>query len=1208
MKHTFYFIGFILLGMFMSMAASAQEKVVLPPKYKVDTKIDNMGYWRKMAELGMVPVQPPTNIPASKYKGSRVTLKSVLIDDSPDVPVTELSSTQSENSIAVDPSDKNVLLNSNNSGNFPNTSSIYGANYFESPDMGTTWTGQLQGAGGGNSGDPAACINLNGRYFVGYIDNAYGQSVSYSDNQGTNWSVVKVATGSMFNMLDKNHLWVDISPTSTYKGNLYNGWMYNNQIYVSRSNTNGTSWSTSVSVSNACNAGSHNQGVNFKSGPDGEAYAIWSVYDSWPSDEKAIGFSRSLDGGTTWEAGKRIINNIRGTRTSGVNKNMRTNSFPCLAVDLSNGPTRGYLYAVWANLGVPGTNTGASDIYMIKSTDKGLTWSTPVKVNTDVSTTKQQYLPWITVDNSNGKLFVVFYDDRNCGTNDLEAWMAYSEDEGATWTDMRVSDVSFTPSPIPGLADGYMGDYLAITASEGMVYPCWTDTRSGHAMTYVSPIEFIIPASNLMQDGYVLNDTTFGNSNAKMDFNETELLGVKVLNSGTAIAENVEVTLRCQSSYITITDSTETYGTIGLNQTKFVHDAFKFDVAVTTPDNLDIPFDIKTVDADGKETISTFTIKSHAPAPTIMSLSILDATGNNNGQLDPGETVTMRITTKNTGSYTAVNTISDLSCTNPYITISNPSVSLGDLAAGQSVNVDFTVSVNSTAYYGMGALFVNYVHSDYHNNTRNFLQKLGILVEDWETNNFQKFDWQLYGDVNWFIDAEVKYEGNYSAHSGAITHGQLSGLKIVYNVLTDDSISFYRKVNSEAFYDNLSFYIDDLMVGKWAGKQDWKRFAYPVLAGNHTFRWEYVKDAQNTVGLDAAWVDYIVFPPELKLTAWAGNDASVCEQTPYPCSGIAYNADSSVWHSSGTGVFADIHAVSTTYTPSAEDVTAGSVILSLTSYGLNESDTTDSMVLSISKTATATAGNDAEICEGSTYTLSQATSTSNVVVNWSTNGDGTFNDSNLLNPVYTPGNQDILNGTVTLGITPVSQAPCESLTDEITLTIYPKPVVNLGTDITVCSYLSASVDGTTPNATSYLWSPSGSTLPLITVDSTGTGVGTKELSLMVTDNHNCQNADVIMVTFKDCTGISEVNDALKFEIYPNPVKETLNLQIETSVYTEFHIRILNASGQEVLKAEPVGTKDKSTTKLDVNTFMDGTYLLELSNGTSKLIRRFVISK
>ena len=100
---------------------------------------------------------------------------------------------------------------------------------------------------------------------------------------------------------------------------------------------------------------------------------------------------------------------------------------------------------------------------------------------------KEAYSPWITCDIETGALAVVFYDDRNTSSSSCETWVAYSTDAGTTWADFRVSDVSFTPNPIPGLAGDYMGDYFGITGKGNVFYPCWTDTRNGLYMTYVSP-------------------------------------------------------------------------------------------------------------------------------------------------------------------------------------------------------------------------------------------------------------------------------------------------------------------------------------------------------------------------------------------------------------------------------------------------------------------------------------------------------------------------------------------------------------------------------------------------------------------------------------------------------------------------------------------------------------------------------------------------
>ncbi len=490
----------------------------------LDTRVDNMGYWLKAAELGLTEYNPEVTVPLGTYKSSRIKSTSVVRDDSPDVPVTQENSTQSENSIFVDPSDPDHVLQSNNSTQNP-LGSIYGANYFFSEDFGLTWGGSVQGAGGTNSGDPATAIGLNGRQFVGFIHSNYGQGVAYSDD-GENW--VSVLCGNPpggNNILDKNHLWIDNSPTSPYEGNIYSAWTAlgtanDRDIEIVHSNDNGLTYSSQMNISAAVNAGSHNQGVNITTGPNGQVYAIWSIYDSWPADENAIGFARSFNGGDTFEPAHRIITNIRGLRTTWTSKNQRVNSFPSATCDISGDGT---IYVVWANIGVPGVNTGNDiDIYMIKSDDEGDTWSEPVRVNQDESGLgHEHYFPWITCDSETGALSVIFYDDRNVGGNKCEVFCANSFDKGETWEDFRVSDVDFTPSPIPGLAGDYMGDYIGISARGGQVYPVWTDNRSGVTMTYCSPYQ----TNSLPRPTNLVGSVTFETGQVQLDWSFEQVPG-----------------------------------------------------------------------------------------------------------------------------------------------------------------------------------------------------------------------------------------------------------------------------------------------------------------------------------------------------------------------------------------------------------------------------------------------------------------------------------------------------------------------------------------------------------------------------------------------------------------------------------------------------------------------------------------------------------
>ena len=81
--------------------------------------------------------------------------------------------------------------------------------------------------------------------------------------------------------------------------------------------------------------------------------------------------------------------------------------------------------------------------------------------------------------------------------------------------------------------------------------------------------------------------------------------------------------------------------------------------------------------------------------------------------------------------------------------------------------------------------------------------------------------------------------------------------------------------------------------------------------------------------------------------------------------------------------------------------------------------------------ALANAGSDASICKGSDYQLNGSIGIA-LASQWSTSGDGTFDNVNALNAIYTPGPSDILSGAVILTLTtsdPDGNGPCHEATD-----------------------------------------------------------------------------------------------------------------------------------------------------------------------------------
>lgn len=176
----------------------------------------------------------------------------------------------------------------------------------------------------------------------------------------------------------------------------------------------------------------------------------------------------------------------------------------------------------------------------------------------------------------------------------------------------------------------------------------------------------------------------------------------------------------------------------------------------------------------------------------------------------------------------------------------------------------------------------------------------------------------------------------------------------------------------------------------------------------------------------------------------AGPDAIIAEGETYTPDASAHNYELVEWSTSGTGTFTDINIVQPTYSPSLADISAGSVELSMyaEAHSPCEGDSTDVMVLSIVSGTTALAGDDDAICEGMEYQLSGNALFYNTL-EWITSGDGSFSNTAILDPVYTPGSADIANGGVTLTMNAYGSS---THSDEMYLSIGPKPLVELGPD------------------------------------------------------------------------------------------------------------------------------------------------------------------
>ena len=125
-----------------------------------------------------------------------------------------------------------------------------------------------------------------------------------------------------------------------------------------------------------------------------------------------------------------------------------------------------------------GAGSDKGDIYYVRSTDNGATWSTPLRLDGDGGT-RGQWQPSLAVT-PEGHVFVSWYDQRNTANNDLQRFGRLSLDNGATWeAPAAVSDVIY-PLPLtgdPNIQPCYTGDYDRSYGTSNTIHTTWVDGR-----------------------------------------------------------------------------------------------------------------------------------------------------------------------------------------------------------------------------------------------------------------------------------------------------------------------------------------------------------------------------------------------------------------------------------------------------------------------------------------------------------------------------------------------------------------------------------------------------------------------------------------------------------------------------------------------------------------------------------------------------------
>jgi hypothetical protein len=408
------------------------------------------------------PLERLDDPPAAKLPGASIvkTTESALVEHQGFVSVQVNVGADGQNitgdaanepSIAVDPLEGNRM--SIGWRQFDNVRSNFRqAGWGWSDDRGRSWTFPGVFTPGNFRSDPVLDTDADGRFYYYSLKGTLLCDFFFSSNGGQTWTGPRSAFGG-----DKQ--WFTIDRTDgAGRGNIYASWSlasnpWGDRVFI-RSTDGGNTFSEPIELRPAPIWGTlaiDQEGGLYIAGNASFNTNIFVIY-------------RSLD---AWDAFvdptfDSFVFNLGGRQVAGSGPNpVGLLGQVWIAADPSDGPNRGDLYIV-GSVDPPGRDP--QDIHFIRSTDRGESWSLPVRVNTD-DRDAWQWFGTMSVA-PNGRIDVVWIESVTEEEPNIGGLMyAFSEDGGDSWS------VPVTASPLFNSWRGWpnqnkMGDYYDMVSDE----------------------------------------------------------------------------------------------------------------------------------------------------------------------------------------------------------------------------------------------------------------------------------------------------------------------------------------------------------------------------------------------------------------------------------------------------------------------------------------------------------------------------------------------------------------------------------------------------------------------------------------------------------------------------------------------------------------------------------------------------------------------
>jgi len=345
-------------------------------------------------------------------------------------------------------------------------------------DGGRSWTNLGVLDPGVFRSDPVLRFAPDGTLFYDSLNiiggSDYRCDVFISENAGQTWSGPNPAYGG-----DKQ--WIALDHTSgPGHGHLYQAWDYAGccgNDWFNRSTDGGSSFEYPIPIPDQ-----PYWGVS-EVGPDGALYVIGQTTSP---EDIAVARSSSLqfphlpmafDGAFPVDlGGSQVYFDGYGPNPGGLSGQI------WIAADHSENPTRGNLYAL-GSVNPPGPDP--LDVHFVRSTDRGETWSAPIRINDDPATSNTwQWFGTMAVG-GDGRIDVIWNHSTGDAFAGFDAEMrySYSTDAGTTWAPSEPVSPIFDPY-LGWPNQSKLGDYYDIASDRVGAHVAYAATMNGEQDVY----------------------------------------------------------------------------------------------------------------------------------------------------------------------------------------------------------------------------------------------------------------------------------------------------------------------------------------------------------------------------------------------------------------------------------------------------------------------------------------------------------------------------------------------------------------------------------------------------------------------------------------------------------------------------------------------------------------------------------------------------